>query len=99
MISRTLFSDEHEVFRSSLKRFIANELEPHREEWERTGVVDREAWRKAGAAGFLCCTVPEQYGGPGGGFLRSVVVVEELAVHGVGGMFAASGTVVMTNRA
>jgi len=85
MIARTLFNDEHDTFRASLKRFIATELAPHREEWERTGIVSREAWERAGAAGFLCCTVPEAYGGPGGDFLYSAIVVEEMAIHGGGG--------------
>ncbi|MFY0534801.1 acyl-CoA dehydrogenase family protein [Nannocystis pusilla] len=55
---------------------------PHQERWMEEGIVDRETWRKAGAAGLLCPWLPEELGGPGGDFLHSVIVTEELAkVH------------------
>ncbi len=85
MPQRTLFSEEHEVFRQSVRRFVEAEVAPRHEEWERDGVVDREVWRAAGAQGLLCCSVPEEYGGPGGDFLHSVVVIEELARVGASG--------------
>ena len=65
MIERTLFTADHEAFRDSFRRFIANEIAPFHAEWEEQGYVDREVWRKAGANGFLCMTMPEQYGGSG----------------------------------
>lgn len=79
MLTRTVFSDHHEQFRASVRRFIEAEIVPYHLEWERAGVVPRELWRKAGEAGMLCCDIDEQYGGPGGDFLTSLVVVEELA--------------------
>jgi acyl-CoA dehydrogenase len=85
MIPRTIFEEEHEIFRASVRRFIAQEIAPHHAEWEKTGVVSRDAWLKAGQAGLLCCAVPEEYGGMGGTFLHAAVVIEELARAGTNG--------------
>ncbi len=79
MIERTLFSEEHELFRASVRKFVEQELVPHHDAWEEAGKVDRSAWRKAGEAGLLCCDIAEEYGGPGGDFLYNAVVIEELA--------------------
>ena len=68
MIPRTLFAVEHEQFRDAVRRFIEREIMPHPERWEELGVVDRELWRKAGAAGLLCPNLPEAYGGFRSGF-------------------------------
>ncbi len=85
MIPRTLFQPEHDTFRDSVRRFVQTELVPHHEAWEEAGIVPREAWLKAGAAGLLCCNVAEAYGGPGADFIFNVVVIEELARAGVTG--------------
>jgi acyl-CoA dehydrogenase len=85
MIPRTLFSDEHEMFREAARRFIASEITPHHHQWERDGVVPRELWRKAGDAGLLCPNVPVEYGGPGANFLYNVVITEELGRAGATG--------------
>lgn len=82
MIRRTLFSEEHEMFRDMVRRFIAAEIMPHHADWERAGIVPREAWLRAGAAGLLCTGVPEEYGGMGGNFLHSTILVEEMARAG-----------------
>jgi long-chain-acyl-CoA dehydrogenase len=87
MIPRTLFSEEHEIFRESVRRFIAAEITPHHAQWERDGVVPRALWRKAGAAGLLCTAVPAEYGGAGGDFLMSLVVLEELGRAAASGPF------------
>jgi acyl-CoA dehydrogenase len=79
---RTAFSDEHHQFRDQVRRFIAREISPHLERWEEAGIVDRELWTKAGEAGLLCPTVPEEYGGPGLDFGFNAVIDEELAYAG-----------------
>jgi acyl-CoA dehydrogenase len=84
-IPRTLFAGEHDAFRKTVRRFIEHEITPHHADWERAGMVSREAWRKAGEAGLLCTAIPEEYGGVGGDFLHSVVVLEELARAGASG--------------
>jgi acyl-CoA dehydrogenase len=78
-MDRTLFDSEHEMFRQSFRQFLAREVVPHQERWRAEGMVSREAWRKAGEQGFLCPWLPEEHGGPGGDFLHSVIVIEELA--------------------
>ncbi len=78
-MERTLFREDHEQFRTSVQRFLETEVLPHQKRWAENGIVDREAWRKAGQAGLLCPWLSEEYGGAGGDFLHSVVVMEELA--------------------
>ncbi len=78
-MERTLFREDHELFRKSFRQFLEREVVPHQERWREAGIVDREAWTKAGENGFLCPWLEEQYGGAGGDFLHSVVVMEELA--------------------
>ena len=85
MFKRELFNEDHEAFRDMVRRFIENEIAPHHAAWEGTGVVPRELWLKAGAAGMLCCTVPEQYGGAAADYLFDVVVFEEMARSGFTG--------------
>ena len=85
MIPRTIFAEEHELFRDSVRRYIEAEMVPHHREWEREGLVPRSVWRKAGEQGLLCANVPEQYGGAGADWAYNVVVIEELARAGVSG--------------
>jgi acyl-CoA dehydrogenase len=79
MIERTLFSPEHELFRDTVRRFIADHVAEQHAAWEERGYVDREVWLKAGEAGLLCSSIPETYGGIGADRLSSIVVMEELA--------------------
>jgi alkylation response protein AidB-like acyl-CoA dehydrogenase len=86
MIERTLFSGEHEAFRDAFRHFMDKEIAPFHAQWEEQGYVDRELWRKAGANGYLCATLPEEYGGAGADKLYSVVQMEELARGGFSGV-------------
>ena len=85
MFKRELFNEDHEAFRDTVRRFIEQEIAPHHAAWEEAGRVPRELWLKAGAAGLLCWTVPEQYGGAGADYLFDVVVFEEMARSGFTG--------------
>ena len=78
-IPRTLFEEDHQQFRDSVRRFMEQEVAPHHSRWEEQTHVDREIWNKAGAAGFLCATMPEEYGGVGVDKRFSVIVMEECA--------------------
>jgi acyl-CoA dehydrogenase len=78
-VDRTLFGEEHELFRKSFTKFLEKQVVPHQERWRAAGIVDRDAWREAGRAGFLCPGLPEARGGQGGDFLHSCVMIEELA--------------------
>ena len=86
MIERTLFTTDHQAFRDSFCRFMDKEIAPHHEAWEEQGFVDREVWRKAGENGFLCMSMPEEYGGVGADKLYSVAQMEELARAGFSGI-------------
>jgi acyl-CoA dehydrogenase len=86
MIERTLFTPEHEAFRDSFRRFMDKEIAPFHEAWEDQGYVDRAVWNKAGENGFLCMSLPEQYGGSGADLLYSVIQFEELWARGFTGI-------------
>ena len=76
---RAVMTEDHEHFRTQVRRFLAKNVVPHHAQWEKDGIVPRAIWRMAGENGFLCTTVPEEYGGAGGDFGFAAVVIEELA--------------------
>ncbi len=83
---RTLFEPEHDDFRESVRRFVAEEISPHHEQWEREGVVARELFTKAAAKGMLAIQVPELYGGPGvDDFRFNQIIGEEVGLANVAG--------------
>jgi alkylation response protein AidB-like acyl-CoA dehydrogenase len=83
-VRRTLFDDEHELFRDSVRRFIAADLAPRAEAWERAGIVDRDMFRSAGKHGFLGMAVPTEYGGGGvDDFRYNLVIGEEVQRAGI----------------
>ncbi len=85
MIERNIFSEEHEMWRATVRKFVEKEIVPYHEQWEKEGIVPRALWLKAGEAGLLCCTVPEEYGGLGLDYLFDAVVYEELWRVGASG--------------
>lgn len=80
---RPVYGAEHNQFRDTVRRFLEREVAPHYERWERQGVVDRSYWDACGAAGLLCPTVSEQYGGLGLDFRYNAVIGEESGYAGV----------------
>ena len=76
---RRVFREDHNMFREQARRFIEREIVPNLHEWETVGIVPKAVWLKAGEMGLLCSTVPEEYGGAGGDFGHSAVMIEELA--------------------
>ncbi|MDP6908160.1 MAG: acyl-CoA dehydrogenase family protein [Flavobacteriales bacterium] len=85
-IERPIFSEEHSMFRQSVRDFIAQEITPHNAEWEKNHMVSRESWEKLGANGFLCMQVPEEYGGLGiDDFRYNAIFTEELSRSGAAG--------------
>jgi long-chain-acyl-CoA dehydrogenase len=64
------------------RRFINSEFVPHIERWNEEGIYDRDVWTKAGAAGLLCATMPEEYGGAGGTFAHEAVIDREIVLAG-----------------
>ena len=75
---RDVFGEEHELFRRQFRRFAESELAPKVSQWNSDGVTDRETWRSMGEAGYLGVNVSEDYGGGGGDFLYSAIVLEEI---------------------
>ena len=76
---RDIFTEEHEIFREQVRRFIETEIAPKLEQWKRDGITDRATWRRAGEQGFLGVNAPEEYGGADAGFLYDAIIIEELA--------------------
>ncbi len=85
MLPRTLFSEEHELYRDQVRRFVEREIAPHHAKWEKEHCVPRSVWLAAGEAGLLCPSIPDEYGGGGGDRLHSAIVMEELARAGATG--------------
>ncbi|MDH4465104.1 MAG: acyl-CoA dehydrogenase family protein [Acidovorax sp.] len=86
MIERSLYQHDHQAFADSFRRFIDKEVVPFHDQWEDQGYVAREVWNAAGANGFLCMSLPEEYGGAGADKLYSVAQMEELARAGTTGI-------------
>jgi acyl-CoA dehydrogenase len=82
---RTVFRDDHEMLRETIRRFLERECKPRQAQWDKGGKVDRETWLKAGSEGLLCTALDPQWGGAGGDFGHSAIIVEELARSGISG--------------
>ena len=83
---REIFTEEHESFRETVRTFIAKEIAPHHEQWERDGMVSRDAWLAAGRQGLLGFFVEEEYGGGGADDFRyNAVLAEEFTYAGFSG--------------
>ena len=92
-----LYEAEHEAFRELCKAFLAREAVPYNDEWDKAGIVDREVWRKAGAAGLLGMDVDEEHGGGGQKDFRfNAVLVEEIVAAGASG--SGSGCTTTSSR-
>ncbi len=84
-MERTIFQEEHEIFRDSFRKFLEKEVIPFHEQWEKEGIIPKELYKKAGEQGFLCPWLPEEYGGLETDFLYEVVQLEECAKAQVSG--------------
>jgi len=87
-MKRTVFEEEHEMFRDSVRSFMKNEIGPHSDKWHDKGIVDREAFLKAGEMGLLLMWADEKYGAAGvKDFRYEQILIEENAHHGDAGFF------------
>ena len=77
--------DDLMVLQDSVRQFYAKEFVPNYERWMEQGMVDREAWNKAGKMGILCASIPEEYGGGGGTFAYDAVIMQEQDRAGISG--------------
>jgi acyl-CoA dehydrogenase len=83
---RDIFSEDHDLFRSQVRRFVEKEIAPKVADWNARGMSDRETWRRAGAEGLLGVCAPAEFGGAGADFLYAAIVNEEMArvrAHGM----------------
>jgi acyl-CoA dehydrogenase len=83
---REIFTEEHDLFREQVRRFVEREVEPRVPEWNERGMTDREIWRRLGEEGLLGANQPVEYGGAGGDFLYDAILIEELSrarAHGL----------------
>ncbi|MFI9326570.1 acyl-CoA dehydrogenase family protein [Kitasatospora sp. NPDC052868] len=86
-MQRDIYTEEHEDFRRTVRSFLAKEVLPHYDRWEREGIVDRSAWLAAGRQGLLGLAAPEEHGGGGSADFRySAVLAEEFARAGASGL-------------
>ncbi|MEU7889171.1 acyl-CoA dehydrogenase family protein [Microbispora bryophytorum] len=84
---RDLFDEEHDLFRETVREFMAREVVPHHAQWEKDGIVPREVWKKAGELGMFGFSVPEEHGGSGiTDFRYNMVIVEEVIRVGASGL-------------
>ena len=83
----SIYEQEHEDFRATVRAFMEKEVVPHHDQWERDGQVSREVWLRAGEQGLLCFDVDEEYGGAGvKDFRYNAIVAEEITRVGTGGL-------------
>ena len=79
MLKRTLYDEEHEIFRKTVRAWAERNVYPHSDSWREAGCVSREVWKIAGAEGFLCMFADEKYGGLGlQDFRYDMVLAEEI---------------------
>lgn len=76
--SRTGFEESHEQYRETVRRFLAREAEPYLDKWEAEGITSKAFWKAAGAAGLLCSSMPEAYGGVGLDISYDLIFQEEI---------------------
>jgi alkylation response protein AidB-like acyl-CoA dehydrogenase len=83
------FTEEHQMFRQSLKNFLQKEVVPHIEKWEKTGEIERFIWKKFGDMGYFGLAYPKKYGGLDLDLFYTVILLEELQKINSGGFAAA----------
>lgn len=83
-MERLYLTEEHEIFRQALRKFLEKEAVPNYEQWEKNKEVPRSFWKKLGEQGYLCPQVEEKYGGLGTDFGYAVVMNEEMERVGTG---------------
>ena len=88
MIPRTIYDSDMELFRDSVRKFLAQEAAPFHEQWETQQFVPQDFWVKAGEQGLLCPQMPEAYGGFGVDYRYNCIVNEEVGRLGLSGLLS-----------
>ena len=79
-------TQQRELFLDNLRRFLKEEVAPHYDDWESSGIWPRSLWNRLGEEGFLCVDMPETYGGYGVSFELSAAIVDEVSRAGCGAL-------------
>ncbi|XP_045108854.1 long-chain specific acyl-CoA dehydrogenase, mitochondrial-like [Portunus trituberculatus] len=74
---RSIFNEDHDIFRKSVRKFFTDEVQKYHNQWEKDGNISRECWLKAGEQGLLGTDTPEEHGGIGGDFKDAAIIMEE----------------------
>src|SRR5580658_8478488 len=82
------YTEEHEAFRATLRKFVQREIEPHANAWDEAGEFPRELYKKAAAVGYMGLGFPEAYGGTEGDRFMRIIAMQEIARAGCGGVGA-----------
>ncbi len=82
----SVFTEEHQAVRKTIRKFVETEIAPHVEEWERQEYFPDWIFRRMGELGFLSLRYPEKYGGAGGDYFMGIVLGEEMSRCGMGGL-------------
>ena len=85
------FTEEHQLFRASLKDFLKKEVVPHIEKWEKSGTIERFIWKKFGEMGYFGLATPETYDGLDLDLFYTVILLEELQKINSGGLLRQCG--------
>ncbi|CAD5120063.1 DgyrCDS8645 [Dimorphilus gyrociliatus] len=94
--TRRIFSEEHDMFRRSVRKFFQERVVPFHTQWEKDGQVSREVWQQAGEQGLLGISTPTEFGGLGGDFLSSAIALEEQGYANASGLgFSLHSDIVM----
>ncbi len=76
-MDRTLYAEDHEAYRETVREFLAREVVPHKDQWDDDRWIPREVLKSAAEAGLYALQVPEEYGGSGVDDYRNRLVVGE----------------------
>ncbi len=93
ILDSSWIDDELRILHDAAYGFTKTEFDPKREEWEKNGLCDRDAWRQAGAAGLLCASIPEEYGGAGGTYVHEAVILDAMMRGGAAASVGGGNTV------
>ncbi|XP_074653072.1 long-chain specific acyl-CoA dehydrogenase, mitochondrial-like [Tubulanus polymorphus] len=95
--TRSLFTEDHDIFRQTCRRFFQEEVVPHHDEWEKVGRCPKELWEKAGSQGLLGVNTPAELGGLGADILYAAITWEEQGYSNCTGPgFALHSDIIMT---
>jgi acyl-CoA dehydrogenase len=85
-LTSPFFTEEHDILRRHIRKFVEAELAPHADEWEAAGGFPSDIFRRLGEVGLLGLRYPEEYGGQGGDYFASIVLAEELTRSNTSGL-------------